>query len=566
MKKIILTLTSLFFAGAILGILASLLYLRHRIYPGVRIAGIAVGGLNRDQARAHLEQEIEKQTPSKIKLLYKNNEWILDLKQIQLKYRPKASINKALFARDLHLLFDKDINIPLAYELNEVKLEASIATISSQLSFPAQEPQITVKNKKISITPGQNGQQLNAAELLAKISDQIEQVSFHSILLPVEDINIAITESQIKKTQKRAENLIQKSLQLKVKEQSTELEGQQLVNFLNFHNGFNREKLATYAATLAESFNTPPQNATFQIQDSRVALFKPAKSGLKLNKDLVVVQIEDILQQLEEQATESMSLKLSYENILPEIGNEDVNNLGIQELLGRGESYFTGSAASRIHNLSLAASRMNGVLVPPGQTLSFNDTVGDISAATGYRSAYIIKDGRTILDDGGGVCQDSTTLFRAVLDAGLPVVERHQHSYRVVYYEKGNYKPGLDATVFAPTVDFKFKNDTPAHILIQSAVDRSRNKLTYEIYGTPDGRTATITNHRVWDQQPPPEPLYQDDPTLPAGTVKQIDFASWGAKAAFDYQVERNGEVLIERTFYSNFRPWQAVYLRGTGG
>ena len=151
------------------------------------------------------------------------------------------------------------------------------------------------------------------------------------------------------------------------------------------------------------------------------------------------------------------------------------------------------------------------------------------------------------------------------MDAGLPVTERKAHSYRVVYYEKGNFKPGLDATVYAPSTDFRFKNDTTAYILIQTKVEPSQAKLTYEIYGTSDGRVSAISNHRVWDQQPPPEPLYQDDPSLPAGSVKQVDFAAWGSKTAFDYTVTRNGETLTSRTFFSNFRPWQAVYLRGTG-
>lgn len=566
MRRLVTTIVGLFLLGTILGILASLLYLSKRIYPGVTIAGVAVGGLAREEAQTRLEQEIEQQVPAEIKLFYNNNEWLLNLQHIQLQYQPATSINQAFSSRNPRLLLNETIDIPLAYEANEAKLGASIATLSAQLSFPAQKPQILVKKNKVGITPGQNGQRLAEDKLMARIKKQIEQLQFQSIILPVEEIELAISQSQIEETQKRAEKLIQKSLTLTVKEQSTKLAGEQLVNLLDFEQGFSTEKIATYAATLGKSFNIAPQNATFQMQDGRVTLFKPEKPGIKITEDLAVLQIEESLHQLEEQAEESITLKLAYETIPPEIGNEDVNNLGIQERLGRGESYFTGSAASRIHNLSLAAARVNGALVPPGQTFSFNDTVGDISAATGYRSAYIIKNNRTILDDGGGVCQDSTTLFRAVLDAGLPVIERYQHSYRVVYYEKGNYKPGLDATVFAPSVDFKFKNDTPAHILLQSYVVKGENKLVYEIYGTSDGRVATITNHRVWDQQPPPEPLYQDDPILPAGEVKQIDFAAWGAKAAFDYQVERNGEILIERTFYSNFRPWQAVFLRGTGG
>ena len=84
------------------------------------------------------------------------------------------------------------------------------------------------------------------------------------------------------------------------------------------------------------------------------------------------------------------------------------------------------------------------------------------------------------------------------------------------------------------------------------------------LYGTGDNRKSYISNHRVWDIAPPPPPLYQDDPTLPKGVEKQVDWAAWGAKAVFDYKVVKNNETIFDNAFYSVYRPWQAVYLRGT--
>ena len=186
-----------------------------------------------------------------------------------------------------------------------------------------------------------------------------------------------------------------------------------------------------------------------------------------------------------------------------------------------------------------------------------------MSVLTGYKQAYIIQDGKTVLGDGGGVCQVSTTLFRAVLNSGLSIVERAAHSYRVGYYEQ-NSGPGLDATVYSPTTDFKFKNDTPANILIQTIYEPKIYKLTVEVYGTSDSRVASTTKPVVTSSTPPPEDLYMDDPTLPVGTVKQVDYKSWGAKVIFDYTVTRNGETLYQKKFVSNYKPWQAKFLRGT--
>ena len=232
-------------------------------------------------------------------------------------------------------------------------------------------------------------------------------------------------------------------------------------------------------------------------------------------------------------------------------------------MLGKGVSYYKGSISNRIYNINLAQSKFKGILVPAGETFSFNSVLGDVSSYTGYKAAYVIKDGRTVLGDGGGVCQVSTTLFRAALSAGLPIIERRPHSYRVGYYEQG-FAPGLDATVFYPTTDFKFKNDTPAYILIQPTIDTANYTLTFEIYGTSDGRVATTTKPVIPSSTAPPPDLYVDDPTLPAGTTRQIEHKAYGARVVFDYKVVRNGEELINQKFVSNYRPWGAVYLRGT--
>ncbi len=316
--------------------------------------------------------------------------------------------------------------------------------------------------------------------------------------------------------------------------------------------------------TLSSRIDVPVQEALFQFDNGRVTAFRASRNGRAVQKTDALARFETAVKALPHAPSYHVVITLPVYTIQPAATTDKVNSFGIKELIGRGYSEFKGSIPGRIHNVVLAAARFNGVLIPPGETFSFNDTVGDISAATGYQSAYIIKEGRTVLGDGGGVCQVSSTLFRAALAAGLPIVERRAHAYRVHYYEEGGFKPGLDATVFAPSVDLKIKNDTPAHILIQTKADTKNLTLIFELYGTHDGRSSEITNHVVWDQTPPPEPLYQEDPTLKAGVTKQVDWAAWGAKASFNYRVTRGNEVLQDTKFVSNFRPWQAVYLKGT--
>lgn len=327
---------------------------------------------------------------------------------------------------------------------------------------------------------------------------------------------------------------------------------------------WNTDVLDTAVETIAQRIDVPVTDALFQFKDGKVTAFRPSRDGRRVNREEVKRRFANVLPAIPASQQSTTVIPVPVEIIKPTFTTDRVNAFGIKERIGRGYSEFRGSAPGRVHNVVLAASRINGMLIKPGQTFSFNDAVGDISAATGYQSAYIIKEGRTVLGDGGGVCQVSTTLFRAALDAGLPIVERRAHAYRVHYYEEGGYKPGIDATVFGPTVDLKIKNDTPGYILIQATIDTQRMTLAFDLYGTTDGRRAEILNHQVWGITPPPPDLYQDDPTLPSGMVKQVDFAAWGANASFRYKVTRNNEVLQDQVFISNFRPWQAVYLRGT--
>lgn len=329
-----------------------------------------------------------------------------------------------------------------------------------------------------------------------------------------------------------------------------------------FH--WSREIVTETLDRIAQDVDVPVEDALFQFENGKVTAFRPAKNGAKLNKEESRLRLAVAFQTAAQTNQPRVSIPLPVETVYPAVSTDKANTFGIKELVGTGNSQFAGSIAGRIHNVALAAGRINGILIKPGETFSFNDALGDISAATGYQSAYIIKNGRTVLGDGGGVCQVSSTLFRAALNAGLPIVERHSHAYRVHFYEDGGFKPGLDATVYSPTYDLKFKNDTPGYLLIQAKTNLKNLTLAFEIYGTHDGRTALITNHKVGGLIPPPEPLYQDDPTLPKGTTKQVDWAAWGTKASFDYDVTRGGETLQDTTFYSNFRPWQAVYLRGT--
>lgn len=342
--------------------------------------------------------------------------------------------------------------------------------------------------------------------------------------------------------------------------------------FLAYFNGlnlqpayhFSEDALNKTLIPLVEKTNKEPVDALFNFQNGRVLAFKPSEEGRaidaeKIKKDLKS-QFEKILLS---QKTQEIIIPIDVNILKPKITTDKANNLGIKELIGTGTSLFQHSIQSRIFNINLAASRINGALIAPNEIFSFNKALGDVSSFTGYQQAYIIQNGRTILGDGGGVCQVSTTFFRALLNAGLPIIERHAHAYRVGYYEQDSL-PGLDATIYVPSVDLKFKNDTGNYILVQTQIDPENQQLSIFLYGTNDGRSVTLTQPVITNRAPPPPDIYQDDPTLTKGTVRQIDFSAEGSRVSFTREVTKNGKRIIFDKFISNYAPWQSVFLRGT--
>ena len=250
----------------------------------------------------------------------------------------------------------------------------------------------------------------------------------------------------------------------------------------------------------------------------------------------------------------------------PSIDGTNLASLGITTELASGVSSFRASQAYRITNIRAGAHQMNGILVEPGATFSFNDNLGDVDAAHGFVEGSAIIDNRTQKEWGGGLCQVSTTMFRAAFFAGLPISERHEHAFSIRWYEELGEPPGLDATIYTGYDDLKFVNDTGNWILVQSYVDLEQQRLRIALYGAPTGRSVAM-GHRVLSTTPAPiKAVYVDDPTVPRGTVKRTDWSRPGMKAEVSRVVRQGDIVLSTDTFPTEFKPWPNIYVRGTGG
>lgn len=248
--------------------------------------------------------------------------------------------------------------------------------------------------------------------------------------------------------------------------------------------------LTNYLETIAGRVDIKPVNAKLTFQNNKADVFIPSSPGKQLDIGRSFGVITNAL--IENKASVSLVFELKE----PEITLEKINNLGINTILAKGESDYGKSPISRIHNLKIGMSKFNGTILKPGEEFSFNKILGTVEEADGYQAELVIKGGRLVKELGGGLCQVSTTIFRAAILAGLKITERKPHSFPVQYYNP----QGFDSTIYPGVVDLKFVNDTKNHILIQTKVVGSR--LAVEIYGSDEDRKIVLDGPVQYDKQP----------------------------------------------------------------
>jgi vancomycin resistance protein YoaR len=323
-----------------------------------------------------------------------------------------------------------------------------------------------------------------------------------------------------------------------------------------------REQLRGLIEPLSKAVAQSPQNARFTFDDASGQLVNtaPSRDGRALDIEATLDAFEAAARSADQRVV-ALAVNTTP---APVPATASAADLGITQLITQATTFFKGSSAARIANVKVAAARFNGVVVPPGGTFSFNEFLGDVSEKEGFEVGLIIVGNRTVKGVGGGVCQVSTTAYQAALRAGFPIVERYPHGYRVKYYENG-MGAGFDASVFSPYADFKFVNDSPTHLLIETAYDPARITLTFRFYGTPDGRQVIISPSTIGDVVPHGPDVYERDidNEVAPGKARQVDYAVDGATVSFTRQVIRNGESSIDERVVSKYVPWQNVFRFG---
>jgi vancomycin resistance protein YoaR len=564
-----------------------------RILPGVRVAGVDLSGLSHSAAIEVLSRQLTYPLTGKVGLSHADRSWTFTPAELGMHLDAKVTADIAYsFGRSLwpwenitekvqSLQRGADLSPRLIFDGPATHL--ALQRIALELNQPIIEAELSVQGLEVQMRPGQVGLTLDTEKTATWLASQM-------LLMRDVQVPLAVIESpprilDVSAQAAIAQNMLSQPLLIapggdyEGNPDPWSIEPETLASMLSvervdsdsgahYQIGLDGQKLGAILAGFATQVATDPRNARFVFNDEtrQLEIYKPAVIGRTLNLE---ASIEHINQAIAEGAHQ---VELQYDFTNPQHANDvTAESLGITELVHEETTYFYGSSAERIHNITTASERFHGLLVPPGAVFSMVENIGDISLESGFAEALIIFGDRTIKGVGGGVCQVSTTLFRTVFFAGFPIIERYPHAYRVGYYEMnaaGNTNTnlvGLDATVYAPIVDFKFQNDTPYWLLMETYSNEAARTLTWKFYSTSDGRSVEWDTTGVRNVEDAPDPVYEENAELSKGVVKQVDWSAQGADVSITRWVYRDGSLLYEDFINTHYQAWAAVYQYGPG-
>lgn len=541
---------------------------KDKILPNTYISGIYIGGLTTSEALekikilAPVNKSITLSTQTKDYLFNSNYfKFEYDMENsVKLAYqlgRSKSEVENA-FVKFKSLVKPNNFNFEYTYDNSLIDVEVS--RIVGEEKISGNDAEFYLNNGVIAIKRESSGYSVDYAKLSQILNTELSSDKDSFIKIPFKKREPEILYTDLVSVQDDVKNKFYKGFNLNFFEKRRFLAPKEVFSLIKIRKNkdgiyydLNEELIKKLTYELREIVDNKPRARVTKFEGDKVLAFEINQEGSVLDEANFRKNIRRKLFS-EEYSMELPSVKIG--------NNFPKESYGINHLIGMGKSTYFNSIDSRVHNLALAAEKINGTLIAPGEEFSFLQTVGPISSSTGFQTAYIISEGRTVLGEGGGVCQTSTTLFRAALNSGLPITSRYPHAYRVSYYEQDT-KVGFDASVFYPSLDFKFRNDTGHYVLIQTEVDRKNYAMSFYLFGTKDGRKIEITEPKLYGYIPTPAAEYVEDKSLRPGEIKQIDFPASGITSEFERTVTKDGAQLYKDVYKSTYSPWKAIYLKG---
>lgn len=551
-----------------------------KFYPGVNIAGIELGGLSQDEARTALNQRVASFLDKAVTYVYQDKSWDFTAEQLGLSVDIEGAISDAwshgrgdgITGRYQALLDQSNRSIPLTVHLNSATLDTALQTMATALNTEPVNATFGMDGTDITITPETPGRTLNIDGARTDTLNTVGSLQPSTVMLRVNIVPAQVTAADLEPSRSEAALLVSHKVTVRYEDTRWTIDRDALARAIvvptdtvSTRPYLDHGTMVIIVQHIADELNADAQNATIGWDGSKVYAISDSTPGLSVDVDTLA---QDVIDAAAKETDRNIPVPAS--EVAPDIDSKHLDKLGITTLMGEGASSFEGSSDERATNVQVAAQKVTQAVIPPGGTLSFLDAVGTISVDAGFVEGKIISGGWYATDIGGGVCQVSTTVYRAALLAGLPFAEWHPHSVRVSFYELDGWPVGMDATVFQPetpdagiTLDLVISNPTDSWILLQMNTDGET--LYADLYGADTGYQVNVSDPVISDETTPGPALEKDDPDLPKGERQQTQQAQDGFTATMTRTVTLDGDVIADDTFVSVYDPVSEAYLVGTG-
>ncbi|CAN5503364.1 VanW family protein [soil metagenome] len=550
-----------------------------KFYPGVNIAGIEVGGLSQVDALAALNQRVAAFNTTAVTYVYQNQTWEFSAEQLGIMVDVDSAIAEAwthgrgdgITGRYQALLAQSDVSVPLTARVNSATMDTALQTMATALNTSPTDATFGMDGTEISITPEVTGRTLNIDGARTDTLNTIGTLQPSTVMLRVNVEPAKVTASSLEPSRAEAALLVSHKVTVRHDDTRWTIDRDALARAIvvptdtvSTRPYLDHGTIVLIVQHIADELNTNAVNAVIGWNDGVYAI-SDSQSGLAVDVDTLAQAVIDGAAK----ATDR-NVAVPVSEVVPDIDSKNLDKLGITTLMGEGASSFEGSSDARATNVEVSAQKVTQAVIAPGGTLSFLDAVGQITVDAGFVEGKIISGGWYATDIGGGVCQVSTTVYRAALLAGLQFAEWHPHSVRVSFYELDGWPVGMDATVFQPetpdagiTLDLIIRNPTDSWILLQVTTDG--DQLHADLYGADTGYTVQISDPVISDETTPGPALEKDDPDLPKGERQQSQTAQDGFTTTLTRTVTRDGEVVLDESFISVYNPVSDAFLVGTG-
>jgi vancomycin resistance protein YoaR len=476
---------------------------RERVLPGVHVGAINVGHLRAEAVAATIKQHQQRALARLLEVRVGTQTWRAPMNTLlhnDVAAWTKATLayghEQAFWSRTgtrMRALLGQTHRIDTAL-VNEQAVKAFVASIADEISRERRDARVLRMEQSWISFPEQTGASIDQAGLIAEISTLLARGAWQAEAGP-QALTAAVryeaptrTTAQIEPLRQRLQALAAQPLTARIGDQQWIMDRSMLFDLSTV---IDPATLAPSPAAIARQLEPIAAQIAVAAQPSyleragdRIRTIVPGTVGRELDRDAAIEAIRAAL------SSNAAQVSLPVREIQPPAG--EAEQLGLVAELGRGESQFiTYSSPERDANVQAGGNDVDGVLIAPGETFSFTQAVGEITWEKGYRWGEMIEAGVIVPSLGGGICQVSTTVFRAAFWSGLEIVERHNHTWRLPWYEV-DAPPGMDATIALGGPDLKIRNNTNHHILLQVETDLAAKRQTVIIYGTPDGRQVEM--------------------------------------------------------------------------